>query len=113
MVAGRKRAISEGHGRFWRRNLCDKDATLREAARALREGGRFKVSDIIWTKERPDGAIDLEEWSGCIAGALPLEEFLVGLRNAGFVEPRADSVRYLDEDRGLASVLISAEKPGA
>jgi arsenite methyltransferase len=91
----------------------DKDATLREAARALRDGGRFRISDIVWTKPRPDGATDLEEWSGCIAGALSLDDFLLGLRNAGFIEARADSVRYLDEDRGLASALISAEKPAA
>jgi arsenite methyltransferase len=89
----------------------DKDATLREAARALREGGRFRISDIVWTKPRPDGATDLEEWSVCIAGALPLDDFLLGLESAGFIEARADSVRYLDEDRGLASALISAEKP--
>jgi arsenite methyltransferase len=89
----------------------DKDATLREAARALRDGGRFQISDIVWTKARPDGATDLEEWSGCIAGALSLDDFLLGLRNAGFIEARADSLRLLDEDRGLASALISAEKP--
>jgi arsenite methyltransferase len=90
----------------------DKEATLREAARALREGGRFRVSDIVWTKGRPAGATDLEDWSGCIAGALSLDEFLLGLESAGFIEARADSVRYLDEERGLASALISAEKPG-
>jgi arsenite methyltransferase len=91
----------------------DKEATLREAARALREGGRFRISDIVWTKPKRDDATDLEAWSRCIAGALSLDDFLLGLRNAGFVEARADSVRYLDEDRGLASALISAEKPCA
>jgi hypothetical protein len=90
----------------------DKEATLREAARALHEGGRFRISDIVWTKPRPDGATDLEEWSGCIAGALPLDDFLQAVESAGFIQARADSVRYLDEDRGLASALISAEKPG-
>jgi arsenite methyltransferase len=91
----------------------DKDATLREAARVLRDGGRLRISDIVWTKARPAGAPELEEWAGCVAGALPLDEFLVGLKNAGFDKARADSVRYLDEDRGLASAMISAEKPGA
>jgi len=89
----------------------DKPAVFAEAARVLRTGGRFRVSDIVWTKERPADAADAEDWAGCIAGALPLQEFLDGLSEAGLADARADSIRYLDEERGLASALISAEKP--
>jgi len=89
----------------------DKPAVFAEVGRVLRSGGRFRVSDIVWTKEPPADAAATEDWAGCIAGALPLQEFLDGLSNAGLVNARAGSVRYLDEERGLASALISAEKP--
>jgi SAM-dependent methyltransferase len=69
------------------------------------------VSDIIWTQARPADAEVSEDWAGCIAGALEAGEFLAGLTAAGLSGARLDSVRLLDESRGLASALISAEKP--
>jgi SAM-dependent methyltransferase len=91
----------------------EKDAVFAEVARVLKSGGRFRVSDIVWTKDRPDDAATAEDWAGCIAGALPLQAFLDGLTHAGLSHARADSVRFLDEERGLASALISAEKPSS
>jgi SAM-dependent methyltransferase len=89
----------------------DKPAVLAEVARVLKPGGRFRVSDIVWTQGRPADAETAEDWAGCIAGALELDEFIAGLTEAGLVNARADAVRYLDESRGLASALVSAEKP--
>jgi SAM-dependent methyltransferase len=89
----------------------DKDATLREAFRVLRPGGRLRISDMVWRETRPDGADSVEEWAGCIAGAAPLPDFLTALSAAGFANARADAVRDLAGYAGLASALISAEKP--
>jgi SAM-dependent methyltransferase len=89
----------------------DKDATLREAFRVLRPGGRLRISDMVWREKRPQGADSVEEWAGCIAGAVPLPEFLAGLTTAGFANARADAVCDLAGYEGLASALISAEKP--
>jgi SAM-dependent methyltransferase len=53
----------------------DKDATLREAFRVLKPGGRLRISDMVWREARPAGADSVEEWAGCIAGAVPLPAF--------------------------------------
>jgi hypothetical protein len=66
---------------------------------------------MVWREDRPEGANSAEEWAGCIAGALPLGDFLAGLAAAGFVNVRADSLRELPRYEGLVSALISAEKP--
>jgi SAM-dependent methyltransferase len=89
----------------------DKERTLKEAFRVLRSGGRFRVSDMVWCESRPEGADSVEEWAGCIAGALTVPDFLACLSAAGFANARADAVRPLSTYEGLASALISAEKP--
>lgn len=65
----------------------DKDAVFREIARALKPGGRLAVSDIALKKPLP-AAIkdDLFAYVGCIAGAIPIEEYRRGLEAAGFVD---------------------------
>ena len=51
-------------------------ACSREAARVLRPGGRFAVSDVIADPDMDDATReDMQQWTGCIAGALTRAEF--------------------------------------
>jgi arsenite methyltransferase len=88
----------------------DKDQVFREAFRVLKPGGRLRVSDMVWLGERPSDAHGLESWAGCIAGALPLEDYLGAIRRAGFSNASAEP-RRLSDDVNLASALVYAEKP--
>lgn len=63
----------------------DKRAVFREMARVLKPGGRVAVSDIALKKSLPaEIAQDLLAYVGCIAGAIPIEEYRDGLQAAGF-----------------------------
>lgn len=65
----------------------DKGAVLREIARVLKPGGRVAVSDIALKKPLPpEIEEDLYAYVGCIAGAIPIQEYERELKAAGFAE---------------------------
>jgi SAM-dependent methyltransferase len=89
----------------------DKAPVFREAFRVLRPGGRLQVSDIVWTKPVPqETKDDLEQWAGCIAGALLESDYLSEITGAGFSDVTSVATEY-PGGKGIASANVVAFKP--
>lgn len=72
----------------------DKDRALAEAFRVLRPGGRFAVADVVVEGELPPQLRRIVElWSGCLAGALGVEEYRQKLVAAGFTDVGVEITR--------------------
>lgn len=93
-----------------------------EAYRVLKDGGRLAISDVILTTTLP---INMKQnmalYSGCIAGASPIEELTAYLQEAGFkdiqITPIDESKEFIKEwapehqvEEYIVSAIIQAVK---
>jgi len=86
----------------------DKDRVLAEAFRVLKPGGRFAVSDVVVRGALPAPIRQsMEQWVGCVAGALEEGEYRSKLTAAGFADVGVEVTReYGFED---ARTFLSTE----
>jgi arsenite methyltransferase len=90
---------------------ADKSAVFGEAARVLRPGGRFAVTDIVADQGMDEETRrDLAQWAGCLAGALTEDEFRRELESAGFGDIELRETHRVHDQAG--SAIIRARMPG-
>ena len=87
----------------------DKDKVFNEAYRVLKPGGRLAVSDVVTKAKMPEYMRkNMDSWASCVSGAIPLEDYLGKLSDAGFTDVNMVSRRG---SGFIFSAEIEAHKP--
>ena len=110
----------------------EKEKAFAEAFRVLKHHGNFCISDVVTIGKMPKGLKeDAELYAGCVAGAMPLEDYMQLIRNAGFENVEVKDLKpvplpdamlryylpdeeirdYRDGEYGLYSLTVYGEKP--
>ncbi|HEY3313497.1 MAG TPA: arsenite methyltransferase [Anaerolineales bacterium] len=91
----------------------DKAAVFREVFRALKPGGRLEVDDMVFGGPLlPTDRLSPQGWSECISGALPEQEYIDLIAQAGFhdISVRRSKSAGMASGVPVYSVQVSARK---
>jgi ubiquinone/menaquinone biosynthesis C-methylase UbiE len=100
----------------------DKSKVFREAARLLKPGGRFAISDIVTEVQLPESIVcNSTLWAACIGGAAQQDNYRQMIQEAGLrlvaVEDNpkyqfiSDNAKGASKKFGVKSVSLLAVKP--
>src|SRR5215471_2686202 len=74
----------------------NKRLAFSEIHRVLRPGGHFSISDIVVEGQLPEAIRrSVQAYVGCVAGAIPKNEYLAIIQDAGFVNVRVAKEKRL------------------
>ena len=89
---------------------ADKPPVFRDAARVLKPGGRFAVSDVVADGDMDEATRqDMQAYTGCIAGALTRREFVEQLQAAGLTDISIEETHRVHP--AAVSAIVRATKP--
>src|SRR2546428_230727 len=89
-------------------------ADLRPGERVLGRGGRWAVAAMVAIGELPaEVKRSLDQWAGCVAGTISIDEYTTALRDVGFRDVDVEitrETRLEGVDGAIASAYIRARK---
>lgn len=95
----------------------DKDAVMREVARALRVGGRTIFAEIVLKSELPtEIRRGIDDWFRCIGGALVHQNMLARLEQNGLENPQVLWIgrnARTSHELSLCAIIRAGKPPGA
>jgi ubiquinone/menaquinone biosynthesis C-methylase UbiE len=89
----------------------DKRAAYSEVYRVLKTGGHFSISDVVVTGPLSKKMQSITElYAGCIGGAIPKEEYLRIIKEAGFTNVEVNKERVISLPEGFLSNYLTADE---
>jgi SAM-dependent methyltransferase len=89
----------------------DKQRAFSEIFRVLKPGGRFCISDIVAASALPDWARGVAEaYAGCVSGAIPRQDYLDLISQAGFESVNIAAERRIDLPEEWLDRLLTEEQ---
>lgn len=88
----------------------DKGKAFSETFRILKPGGHFSISDIVLDGELPEAIIrDAELYTGCVSGAISLDDYLEIVMQAGFSSLIIQKKKQIELPDSLLTEYLSPE----
>lgn len=91
----------------------DKLRAFNEIFRVLKQGGHFCISDVVLQGELPQGLKDdAAMYAGCVSGAMPKDEYLDIIKQAGFLNVDVKKEKLIAIPDDLLLNYMSVEELG-